>query len=212
MTMPSHSPWDPAPQVPPPAGYGAPPGPNPRDQLVPFGVASLIMSGVLAMMVAYRALAALLAAALDEAQRALLPGNVPAQVQAIANTITKMLRRITNLELLTLSPAALCTMALFVVAVGLMMKKRWALTGAGLWSLVAFLSAGLIMVLQVLLVVPELNRVEKAIAKFVAAAPSTTHVTAPTMVRLVLPAVVLGIFAVVALAGWLYLRERVPDE
>ena len=185
------------------------PAEDPSKRMVPLGVGSLIAAGLLGLLLGYRALASLLTAALDEAQRKLLPGNVPASVAKLADQMTSSLRTIANLELGCLVPIALSIMVLFVMAVGLLNKKRWAVTGTMWWSGLGLFAAGLAGALQVIFLAPELQALERTLAKLTAAGTAT--ITAPTMIRTMMPVVVLALWALAAFA-WAWYVDQKLDE
>ena len=175
-------------------GHHAPPAPGPGEdpnkRMVPLGVASLVAGGTVGMLLGYRAIASLLTAALDEAQRKLLPGAVPPAVAKLADRVTSTLRTIIEIELGCLVPIALSLVVLFVMAVGLLNKKRWAVTGMMWWGGLGLFAAALAGALQVIFLAPELQALERTLGKLTTAGTAT--VTAPTMLRTMMPVVVLG--------------------
>lgn len=177
--------------------------------MVPLGVASLVAGGAVGLLIGYRAVAALLTAALDEAQRRLLPGNVPPAIAKLADQTTSTLRTIVNVELGCLVPIALSLFVLFAMAVGLLTKRRWAVTGMMWWGGLGFFAAALAGALQVIFLAPELDALERTLSKLTAAGTAT--ITAPTMLRTMIPVVVLALWAIAAFA-WAWYVDQKLDE
>jgi hypothetical protein len=179
---------------------------DPTRRMIAPGFVSLAAASLLMIFAGVRLAATLMAAALDQAQRALLPGRVPAEMASLAERATKTMRRVATLELVSLTPVVVATVALFVVALGLMARRHWALPAARWWAIFAVAAAAASAILQFALLLPELRAVEEALARILATA-SRPSVVVPTMVRASLPAAGLALWAS-ALFAWAWQLER----
>ena len=106
-------------------------------------------------------------------------------------------------------PIALSLVVLFVMAVGLLNKKRWAVTGMMWWGGLGLFAAALAGALQVIFLAPELQALERTLGKLTTAGTAT--VTAPTMLRTMMPVVVLGLWSIAAFA-WAWYVDQKLDE
>jgi len=193
-----------------PAPPRATPPPDPGKRMMPLGLVGLATAVVLGSLIFYRVLASLLTAALDEAQRKLLPGAVPPPLAKVADQMTRSMRTIAEVELGCLAPVALSAIVLGIMAIALLAKKRWAVKGMMGWGGLGLFSAALAAALQIIFLAPELRALERALAKLTAAGTTPT-ITAPTLVRTMIPVVFLALCAITALA-WAWYVDQKLDE
>ncbi|MCA9618032.1 MAG: sulfur globule family protein [Myxococcales bacterium] len=194
------------------AQYGGPgpaqPGASPMRGFAALGGASLAASLLLGLVIAYRAVATAMTVALDEIQRKLLGGKVPASVQHIADEVTGTMRRVATLELATLAPCALALFVLFILSILLLVKRRWAAKATMVWGGLTFFAVAATIAAQVLYLVPELRALERRIAQLTSAYAGAPQIAAPTLARTVVPAVFLLLWAIAAFAWAWYLDQR----
>ena len=187
-----------------PAPYGAA-APRPvaqptspaSNRLLPLGLVSVLLALFEIGWFGYKLIGALIAGLLDHAQRALLPGAVPAPVASAVARVTETVRKLAAWELVSLTPIGFMSVALAIIAVGLMMDRPWWLTAARVWCCGAYAALVVSLSIQVFVLAPQIAEVQRFVDRHLAAGGARSSVVVPTMLPMILHAMVLGLWPLI---------------
>ena len=165
--------------------------------MLPLGLVSVLLALFEIGWFGYKLIGALIAGVLDHAQRALLPGAVPPQVASSVARVTETIRKLAAWELVSLTPIGFMSAALAIIAVGLMMDRPWWLTAARVWCCGAYAALVVSLSIQVFVLAPQIAEVQRFVDKHLAASGARSSVVVPTMLPMIVHAMVLGLWPLI---------------